>query len=900
MTASTHSVSVVLAAYNAADTLPDALASLKAQTHPFWEAIVVDDGSTDATAALVRDAARDDARIRLVQQANGGISAARNAGIQAARHDWLLFLDADDWLEPDHLSAMTGALRDDPSLDAVYCGWTYVSPDGHFVFRDMGGGTGDLFHMHAQECPMAIHAYVVRRALVDAVGGFDPSLSVCEDWDVWQRISRTGARFGHVRRMLAPYRMQPGSASMDGRRILQDGLTVLRQAHRPDPRVPSPHPVYQEGLPKGSFPSRAYYLACSAAGLSTGEGEDPTVLLDELEGVPVPRLEADAVADCMVQAAILRACAPVPDWTAVWKRASGRLQAFLRALEQRLEAPGLARDVSRLGVYWTHIYSAPAGPGYRLRAATARGALRSRMLPRRGKGCLKMGMWRMRKVLTALLRFAPTWDRRIRRALRGQRVTYGRRHFEHLFRSQPDPWAYTNDYEQTKYEQTLAQLPEGPASVLELACAEGHFTVQLAPQVEHLVAADIADVAVRRTEARCRDQGLTHVETRQIDLFNDPIPGRYDVIVCSEVLYFAGSRTRLQRAAHKLASALNPGGRLIMAHGNVVGDDPDAPGFEWEHPFGAKGIGDVFATVPTLQSVRELTASLYRIQVFERISESTPGTRASSPKAAERVPIRMGEIPDIVNEQVLWHGRARTLPVLAYHRVAPTGSDALRPWRLTPEEFDAQLRWLHDAGYRSVGVDDWRAWVDHDVPLPRQSVAITFDDGYVDFQTHAWPLLQKYGFTAQVYLVAGAIGKTNRWDRRHKETVPLLTWSNIRDLQREGVRFGSHTVTHRSLPSLPLSAVLGELRQSRDMLEQGLGVEVSSVAYPFGQVTPTIALAAGLCGYTTGVRCDGAAVTDHDNLLMLPRIEPSHGTDLADSFRAAVPVFSSLVSTSQT
>jgi len=130
--------------------------------------------------------------------------------------------------------------------------------------------------------------------------------------------------------------------------------------------------------------------------------------------------------------------------------------------------------------------------------------------------------------------------------------------------------------------------------------------------------------------------------------------------------------------------------------------------------------------------------------------------------------------------------------------------------------------------------------------------------------------------------------------------VPLLTWSNIRDLQREGVCFGSHTVTHRSLPSLPLSAVLGELRQSRDMLEQGLGVEVSSVAYPFGQVTPTIALAAGLCGYTTGVRCDGAAVTDHDNLLMLPRIEPSHGTDLADSFRAAVPVFSSLVSTSQT
>ncbi|MGH7575700.1 MAG: glycosyltransferase family 2 protein, partial [Longimicrobiales bacterium] len=96
-------VSIVIAAYNAAAMIQETLDAVLAQTHGGWEAIVVDDGSTDHTRAIVEAAARAEPRIRLVSRPHGGGGAARNAGIAAARFDWLLFLDADDLIHAAHL-----------------------------------------------------------------------------------------------------------------------------------------------------------------------------------------------------------------------------------------------------------------------------------------------------------------------------------------------------------------------------------------------------------------------------------------------------------------------------------------------------------------------------------------------------------------------------------------------------------------------------------------------------------------------------------------------------------------------------------------------------------------------------------------------------------------------------
>ncbi|MCB0208438.1 MAG: glycosyltransferase family 2 protein, partial [Anaerolineae bacterium] len=115
-------VSIVIPAYNASETISKALESLLAQTYSHWEAIIIDDGSSDNTQAIVENFKKQDTRFYLTNQSHLGGSAARNKGVKLAHYDWLLFLDADDWILPRHLELMTDTLRSNPDLDAVHCG----------------------------------------------------------------------------------------------------------------------------------------------------------------------------------------------------------------------------------------------------------------------------------------------------------------------------------------------------------------------------------------------------------------------------------------------------------------------------------------------------------------------------------------------------------------------------------------------------------------------------------------------------------------------------------------------------------------------------------------------------------------------------------------------------------
>ena len=95
-------------------------------------------------------------------------------------------------------------------------------------------------------------------------------------------------------------------------------------------------------------------------------------------------------------------------------------------------------------------------------------------------------------------------------------------------------------------------------------------------------------------------------------------------------------------------------------------------------------------------------------------------------------------------------------------------------------------------------------------PLPGRAVIITFDDGYRDFLTEAWPLLAQYGFSATVFLVAGKVGRTNEWDHHYGQEIPLLGWEEIRGLQKEGIEFGSHSMSHRPLTKLSVEETVRE------------------------------------------------------------------------------------------
>ena len=267
-------VSIIIPAYNAAKTITDTLNSVLAQTYPKWEAVVVDDGSTDETGKIVRGFVRRDARFRLVKKRNGGEAAARNSGIAKARHDWLLFLDSDDWISPVYLERMTHELVSDPALDAVHCRYARVASDGTEVVDHYSAPSGDLFPTLARRAAFPIHACIVRRSLVEQVGKFDPSLRTSPDWDLWQRVARTGARFGAVPQVLAFYRMSPNGASLDACQLFKDGMRVLKQGHSPDARVRNAHPDHEKGEPPEQVRTQEFYLLSWCAGLLIGSGKE--------------------------------------------------------------------------------------------------------------------------------------------------------------------------------------------------------------------------------------------------------------------------------------------------------------------------------------------------------------------------------------------------------------------------------------------------------------------------------------------------------------------------------------------------------------------------------------------------------------------------------------------------
>jgi len=341
------SVSVIVPARNAAATLSRTLESLLEQTFSDWQAIIVDDGSSDRTAAIAEEFAAKDGRFLILRQDNSGVSAARNAGIGVASGEWLLFLDSDDWIAPQHLELMTGVLKGDPELDAVLCGWARVLPDGSLLGNGNFPPEGDLFEVLACRCALAIHACLVRRSLVQAVGGFDLTLTTCEDWDLWQRVARTGAEFGVVRDVLAYYRMRPASLTSDGKQVLADGLLVIERGHGPDSRVPNSLPIHANGLPLERLDGAKMRFVCWPASAALGQGQDARPLLDMLGDARDPMLRPTFVAALIFEAAPLPTCRCLSEWHALWPLIVHRLDAFLEALEERSQAPLLARRTRR-------------------------------------------------------------------------------------------------------------------------------------------------------------------------------------------------------------------------------------------------------------------------------------------------------------------------------------------------------------------------------------------------------------------------------------------------------------------------------------------------------------------------------------------------------------------------
>lgn len=216
------SVSVIVPCYNQANFLPESLKSIQNQNYPDWEAVVVDDGSTDNTAETAREFQAHDHRIRYLYQMNKGLAGARNTGIRSAQADIIALLDSDDLWEPGFLEIMLSKLKAHPQAAAVYCGIQFIDETG----RQVGQPNVTIslpadFHKKLvnEGNWLAAHSVVFRKALASEVGLFDESLQALEDWDLWIRMSARHPFIG-VPQALVKYRRHSTNMSSDPRRMI--------------------------------------------------------------------------------------------------------------------------------------------------------------------------------------------------------------------------------------------------------------------------------------------------------------------------------------------------------------------------------------------------------------------------------------------------------------------------------------------------------------------------------------------------------------------------------------------------------------------------------------------------------------------------------------------------------
>jgi glycosyltransferase involved in cell wall biosynthesis len=335
-------VSVIIPAYNAAATLEVTLNSVVRQTHAVWEAVIVDDGSTDGTRAIAEGWARRDRRLCVLHQENSGRSEARNRGLADARYPFVLFLDSDDRIAPTFLERMVGMVAADSTLDTVHCGWQRILPSGIAGRPYLGSDEADLFEHFAFHCHFSIHACVLRRSLALAVGGFDVSLTTSEDWDFFQRVARAGARFGRVPEVLAFYHIRAGSLGQDQRRALADARVVIDRGHARDPRMRIAASIHAEGRAPAYRGLAIYNMILYCAAQEIGAGRDGLDLLDGKDLPPAPDLSPARVADMIEELVPTAAGRSEEEWFLLWDRVRAPLAAFLTKLEAQARAPGLA------------------------------------------------------------------------------------------------------------------------------------------------------------------------------------------------------------------------------------------------------------------------------------------------------------------------------------------------------------------------------------------------------------------------------------------------------------------------------------------------------------------------------------------------------------------------------
>jgi peptidoglycan/xylan/chitin deacetylase (PgdA/CDA1 family) len=173
--------------------------------------------------------------------------------------------------------------------------------------------------------------------------------------------------------------------------------------------------------------------------------------------------------------------------------------------------------------------------------------------------------------------------------------------------------------------------------------------------------------------------------------------------------------------------------------------------------------------------------------------------------------------------------------ILMYHMVAEPRSAEESRFAIRPHRFASHMQALREGGYHPVSLARIEAHLKGEADLPEKTVSVTFDDGFSDNFTDAFPVLQRFGIPATIFLAHDTLGADNRW--MHTRGYPrrqMLDWSQIARMQSAGISFGSHTLSHPRLSTLDRTAADVEIRGAKTALEDKLGRSVDHFAYPYG------------------------------------------------------------------
>lgn len=232
--------SVIIPCYNQAVYLTDCLNSILEQSESNWEAIIINDGSTDNTRSVAQKFCSIDSRIKLIEKNNGGLSSARNEGLKNAKGNRIIFMDADDLFFPDCLEHIKKSLSNNLSDDLllIQYGYTHILENKSTILHEVypkkrRSLIPEIFYGNLGP-PNSV---CISKYICELAGSFDEELKSVEDWDYWIRIAKCGGKIKQINKTLVYYRYVKNSMSRNAFVMYEAFKKVISRANQKDIRI---------------------------------------------------------------------------------------------------------------------------------------------------------------------------------------------------------------------------------------------------------------------------------------------------------------------------------------------------------------------------------------------------------------------------------------------------------------------------------------------------------------------------------------------------------------------------------------------------------------------------------------------------------------------------------------